>query len=320
MGMRGRRRIALVVVALWALSSPPARAQDGPDKMACIAADTEGQSLRMDGHLRQARERLRVCAGPTCPKVVREDCQERIAEIDRVEPRVIFEATNGSGKPLRAVEVLVDGKVVASRLDGQPLALDPGRHLFTFRAVGRVPFETTLVLEEGDNDRHAVVLRTGAAGKTDEDARLDPSPPGESRARATDAATSAPASSAASRSETVSLLDASPAGRQRALVAGGAGLIGALVGTIYGVSAIATWSDAQRDCGARCPAGSAGQREASLAESYGTASTIAFVMGGAGLLTGAVLWFTAPVPAPSRVGIGVTPLAGAPQLVVDGKF
>src|SRR5450432_3219489 len=142
-----------------AFADGPAPA-DASRKLACIAADTDGQALRLKDELRAARSRFKACATDTCPKIVREDCFERIAEVARAQPMIVFDATNGHGRTLRAVTVLVDEQALTEKLDGRPLAVDPGEHTFTFSALGRAGDNLHLTLSEGARERRAVVLRT----------------------------------------------------------------------------------------------------------------------------------------------------------------
>src|ERR1019366_3427663 len=136
----------------------------GPDKLACIAADTDGQALRMNGALRAARRRFTACSVDSCPKMVRDDCLERIRELTKTQPWVIFDATNGHGRPLHVVQVFLDGRLLTERLDGRPIGVDPGEHTFTFRTLGRFTEKLKLTLREGAWEKRAVVLKTFAPG------------------------------------------------------------------------------------------------------------------------------------------------------------
>jgi hypothetical protein len=81
-----------------------------------------------------------------------------------------------------------------------------------------------------------------------------------------------------------------------ALVAGGVGVVGVGLGTIFGLSAMSKHDDAAAKCPAACP-DQAGVDLWNDARTAGNISTVAFVVGGVGLATGAILWFTAK---PSR--------------------
>jgi hypothetical protein len=310
------------------LSSGAARADDSmPSKLECIAADTDGQSLRLGGKMHLARKRFGGCIAPTCPKVVRQDCFQRIDEIDAMQPTVVFRATNGDGRDLVAVHVFVDDVLVSSRLDGRAISVDPGEHRFVFKALGRLSTEMTLVLREGDKERHGVVLRTDSGH-----AAVAPPPAPDATPRIDDviaasseAPLSVPALTAA-RPEPVLPAAESPVPgsetRTLALAAGGLGAVGVVVGSIFGLMTISKWNSAQRQCGSACPTDSPARQEQADAATDGAGSTVAFLVGAAGLATGAVLWFTAPDPSRSQVGLTLAPRAGPSpgQFLLQGRF
>jgi tetratricopeptide (TPR) repeat protein len=85
-------------------------------------------------------------------------------------------------------------------------------------------------------------------------------------------------------------------GTQRvlALIAGGVGVAGLGVGTVFGLKSKSKHDEAEKYCdGAECddPRGMSAGEDAYAA---GTLSTVFMVVGGAALAGGAVLWFTAP--------------------------
>jgi len=103
-----------------------------------------------------------------------------------------------------------------------------------------------------------------------------------------------------------------------AVIAAGAGGALAIGGTIFGVLARSKRDEALAICGddRRCDTAddtSRGNALMAASRTRGTAATVLFVLGGAGVATGAVLWFTgrestgssalAPVIAPSTVGV-----------------
>lgn len=98
-----------------------------------------------------------------------------------------------------------------------------------------------------------------------------------------------------------------------AVAAGGVGVLGFTLGTIFGASAASQWGDAQDTCAGgdftRCSPG--GVAKAEDASAAATASTVSFVIGLAGFGAGAYLWFTAPrdEPAPAR-GWVIVPAVG----------
>ena len=98
-----------------------------------------------------------------------------------------------------------------------------------------------------------------------------------------------------------------------ALVAGGVGVLGTGIGLIIGASASSKWSQAKSDCGAGCAQDSVAEHEKSDAQGAATLASVVVGLGAAALVTGAILWFTAPdcVPARRAARIGVTPSANA---------
>jgi hypothetical protein len=307
-----------------------------PDKMGCIAADTDGQSLRLAGKLLQARKRLAVCSAASCPTIVRDDCVERIADLEAAQPTVVFTATNGEGRSLIAVRVTVDGVVVANRLDGRPLPVDPGDHLFGFDALGRITAEMRLTLHEGEKRvRHAVVLHTESgdpvAAVPAPEPLATPSDEGASAYMLPLAAVAAPMTAVSGGGEEAPPPVALPSRglserRIGAIVAGGLGIVGVAVGSVFGLKTISAWSAAKSDCGATppmpCPTkyGPEVHQDEGAASKDGAISTFAFVAGGAGLVVGAWLWLTAPEA--SRNQVSIVPVAGPSQgeLTVHGRF
>jgi hypothetical protein len=151
-----RRSILPGALCAVMLAATNARAAD-PTKRECIDANVQGQSLQKGGKLREAEATLRACASPACPPAVRDDCAQRLDELDRVMPTLVFEATDPAGKDLTAVRVTVDGEPLADVLDGTALAVDPGEHTFTFEVAGESPVNLKLVIREGDRGRRARV-------------------------------------------------------------------------------------------------------------------------------------------------------------------
>lgn len=78
------------------------------------------------------------------------------------------------------------------------------------------------------------------------------------------------------------------------VVAGGVGIVGIGVGTVFGLKAKSTYNDAVDGCDAehQCPQGSLDK--ADDASSQATLSTVSFIAGGVLLAGGAVLYLTAP--------------------------
>jgi hypothetical protein len=249
----------------------PAIAHAEPNKDQCIDANTRAQDLRRAEKLIEAREALRLCAAVSCPKVVREDCTNRLDDLDAILPSITFEAKDGAGRDLSAVTVTIDDKPFVDRLDGSAVELDPGEHTFNFEAAGLPPTALKLVIHEADRGRReSVTIGPPPArpeARQEEQRALRPPPTAQAKPRL---------------------------GTQRivALTAGGVGVGGVVLGSIFGAIAMSKKSDAQKACPNAC-ADQNGVNAWSSAKSAGNVSTVAFIVGGVGLAGGAVLWFTA---------------------------
>src|ERR1700733_6322453 len=58
--------------------------------------------------LRAERSALLVCAAASCPADIRKECAQRVEEVSRRVPTVIFEARDATGSDLSAVHVTMD--------------------------------------------------------------------------------------------------------------------------------------------------------------------------------------------------------------------
>ena len=91
-------------------------------------------------------------------------------------------------------------------------------------------------------------------------------------------------------------------GAQRiaALSAGGVGVVGLVIGTVFGVKAMSDHSEAEKYCGSSSECTDVrGVRAGNDAHSAGNVATVGLIVGGVALAGGAVLWFTAPKNKPS---------------------
>jgi len=145
---RGPLLVAGAITLAAALSPSRARAEKA-DVPTCLAAHEGAQLNRRDRAMIEAAQKLRVCASDSCPGMVRADCLTWLEEVEHETPSVVLEAKADEGV-LVDVLVTMDGKSLATRLDGRQIPLDPGVHRFRFEAPGRAPIEQLVVLREGD--------------------------------------------------------------------------------------------------------------------------------------------------------------------------
>ena len=249
------------LIALGVVLVPCVARAAEPTKLECIAANDAAQDLRRAGKLREAREKLALCISTTCPGPVREDCAQRLTEVDGVMPSIVFEAKDGAGNDVAGVTVTMDGQPLPSKLSGLPVQVDPGEHRFVFEAEGLPATEKVVVVREGERDRHERVV-LGQPGA--------PTPP--------------PSLSEGGSQKTI------------AYVVGGAGVVGLVIGGVFGLVSKGTYNHAfQNECGGN-PNGCStqGAQDGQTAHSQATISTVGFIAGAALLGGGAVLYFTAP--------------------------
>jgi hypothetical protein len=290
----------------FSLASMPALADVTKDQ--CIDANGRAQHLRTDGKLLEAREQLRTCSNPACPAIVRSDCTKRLDDLETAQPTIAFAAKDGSGADLVAVKVTVDGKPLTDKLDGTPLPVDPGQHVFTFEMEGQPAVTRTLVLTEGVKGRREQIVLGPAAAPVPA-----PTPP--------PAATSLPVTEPATTSGGGGM------GTQKilGLAAGGVGVAGLVVGGVFGAMTLSEKSQQQSACGSPCSSASHAQavNDHSTGMTDSTISTIGFIAGGALVVGGAALFFTAhPSSQQPATGVLFTPSVGpgGGGMLLQGTF
>lgn len=80
-------------------------AEPAPTKAECIATSESGQDLRHAGKHRDARAHFSVCVADSCPGPVREDCAQRLHEIRKAMPTVVFEVTDSDGNDVPSMVI-----------------------------------------------------------------------------------------------------------------------------------------------------------------------------------------------------------------------
>jgi hypothetical protein len=267
------RATAASVLVAFALPTSPARAD--VTKSQCVDANANGQSLRMDGKLSDARRELQVCSDSACPPIVRSDCAERLDELERAQPTILFDVKDATGADLIAVKVTLDGQPVNDKLVGTALRVDPGEHTFTFAAPGRDPLKRTFVIKEGEKGRREPVV----IGSPEATAQVPISVPTKTELEP------APAPSPAGL------------GTQKilGLTAGGLGVAGIAVGSVFGVMTFSAASAQKSDCASSklCPNPGQAASDHSSGVTDSAVSTAGFIVGGALLVAGITLFFTA---------------------------
>lgn len=213
-----------------------------PATTACFDAYPEAQRLRKQGKLRKAQAQLVICSQEDCPGAIRTDCTTWLSEVEKALPSVVIEARDAKGEETAAVRVLVDGELLAERLDGKALALDPGEHTLRFEHAGKTQ-EQKVLIREGEARRKI-------------DVRFAPAPVASAASSASSAASSAPppaVSGAPSATAEPGAL-AGPTGSSSTLgyALGGLGLLALAGSTYFYLDGRGIRADLERDCAPAC--------------------------------------------------------------------
>jgi hypothetical protein len=186
-----------------------------------------------------------------------------------LEPR-LSKLTIAAPASVAGLEVRRNGEQLGSIVWNNPIPVDPGNYTIEAAAPGKKPWST--VAKVGSNGA-AVTVAIPALAEGDD---VAPSPP-----------------------ETADAADHSNGvGRPRwaaafALGLGGAGVVGVGIGSYFGLRSIAKHSDYENLCTRGLCAPAAGPLH-DQAVAAGNVSTVAFLVGGALIAGGTVLWFAAP--------------------------
>ena len=298
--------------ALWAVASfatPPALGQDAPAAAAptatpaeqnlerlksCVANHERSQVTRNDGDLLGARSAALACSQAECPSIVRNDCLQWFAEVDRDLASVVVTARVGADDV--DATIYVDGQKQPAEAYGRTLELNPGRHHFRMdRVDGKAPQERDVMLAPRDKERQVLFQIAASAPPT-------PTP-------------TAPAQRAVPTERPVPMVT---------FVVGGAALALATGGGVLGVLSLADRSDrakpaSEGGCSPYCT-----DEDVSSVKSKAIGADVLFGLsvatGAAALLT--YLWrpevpITAGTRAPS-LGVGVA--RGAGLVSLGGHF
>jgi hypothetical protein len=270
-----RRAIAACGGALT-MALTPARTAVAEDAMrACIDASTQGQTLRQQGHLLAARDRMIRCARDACPSVVRSHCARWLGEIDDRLPSVVVRVQDASGADLVDARVLIDGQ--AGKLDGRAVPLDPGEHVVAVEHGGARKEERVIVVE-GEASR-LVMLRLAPSLRA---SAPEASPAPSLRPFAPEAS---PAPAPSSRATRVPL---------GAWILGGVGLAALGAATYFGLAAKAQLDDLDGSCSPNC---------SDPQTRPGRADALAFdvLLGASGAALGAAVVWALAFPSPVEI-------------------
>lgn len=273
------RALSLSAVLAMAAVSTRARA-DEAGKRACVRANEEGQDLRRDGKLLDARNRFTTCSTPSCPNILRQDCIVRRDEVERAIPAIRFIVMDSRRARVPNASVTVDGIEVGRRPD-EAIEVDPGEHTFEVTLAGHERAVRRFALREGDGRRDETIVL-----------------------QATEAAPSATSTTDPYRVVAYGI--------------GGVGVVLLGVGTYFGLAAKSTYDEASS--ATNCPRGPASCNDAALegakrADDQAAVSTATFIVGGLLVAGGVVLYFTAP----TKGRLSIAPSLGTTLAGVEAR-
>ncbi len=144
----------LALVGMTALTSVMGTtAAHANDRQACLEAYDNAQTMKQEGKLVAARERLLVCARNVCPTILRKDCTQWLSEVDASIPTVVISVQDASGRDLVDVKVTVNDQPFLTQIDGKAVRVDPGVHTFRFEVDGQEPVEERVVIHAAAKNR-----------------------------------------------------------------------------------------------------------------------------------------------------------------------
>jgi hypothetical protein len=125
--------------------------------LTCIQAAEQGQAARQSNDLLGARTLFAQCAAPQCPAVVRRDCGAWLEDATRQTPSVVLGARDAQGRDMLDAVASIDGVVVARRLDGSPIEINPGPHSVRVEVSGAPAATLDVVVRAGEKNRTIVL-------------------------------------------------------------------------------------------------------------------------------------------------------------------
>jgi hypothetical protein len=159
----------LLALAVFAWPTSEARAEGAEPVARCVEAYERGQEQRKSGQLIAARDTLQRCARDECPSFIRADCINWYGEVQGEVPTLVF-AARSSGRDVVDVRVTLGERVLAARIDGQVVELDPGEYDFQFEGAGQSVLQR-FVIARGERNRLIQVEMSGPPLTPSGDAR-----------------------------------------------------------------------------------------------------------------------------------------------------
>jgi serine/threonine-protein kinase len=211
--------------------------------------------------------------------------KERAAALAPKVSKLTVEVPNDAR--VSGLVVTRDGVEVGPAQWGMQIPTDEGQHELSAKAPGYDEWRTTVTVAAQGATASVSVPKLVAAPKPE-----TVPPPVAPEQKPASAEPTAPAKS-------------SGLGGQRiaAIAVGGVGVAGLAVGTVFGLKAMSNKKEADKTCDGTACTSEGGVSAGNDAHKAGNVSTVAMIVGAAGLVGGVALWFTAPKGS-AQVGLG----------------
>ena len=145
------------------VAAPPATPANPQDvRGRCVSEHEQTQIERKREALLAARTSALSCSQAECPSLLRSDCVQWFAEIDREVPSLVISLRAGSDD-VSAATARIDGKPASEALDGRLIELDPGKHTIDVTPPGKPTRTREVILAPGEKARLVVFELPSAA-------------------------------------------------------------------------------------------------------------------------------------------------------------
>lgn len=220
--------------------------------------------------------------------------------VSRLEPGLLKVIVTVTPQPdADALTVTLDGTAIPPGLRGIPTPVDHGTHRLEASGPGKKPWSIAFTVNGATTPVLVPVLDVA---------------PVQVQPEGTKPPVTAPPSGAEPRD--------GKSQRAVALIVGGVGIVGVGVGSAFGLMAKSSDDKADPLCSSSDHCTDEGKSLINSAHSKATVATVAFSIGGAGLLGGAILWLTAPRAQERGASVAVVPTFGpdGAGLFAKGSF
>jgi hypothetical protein len=298
-----------------------------------ICHERQGKTATAWGDFMEAESLAASAKQPEREKLAR----ERIAALEARLSKLRIEIAEHAPE----LVVKLDGRALSAAIWGSAIPVDPGDHVLEAAAPGRRAFRAKVVIDVGPSTQTAKVPRLDEEGAPPPAATTRPkegatAPPAASGAPPSSPRVPPPAGPQASAPPRAAPPPSEPdasASRLRVagFVAGGVGLAGVVLGSIFGARTFSKKAAGDVECDGRY-CSQTGLDLHAEAETSATLSTVGFAVGIAGLGAGiplVVMSFRSP-PQPANASadhgrgrgawLSPTVLAGGPALSAGGAF